>query len=76
MVQWLGLSTSTAGGLGLIPSWGTKVQQVALTQSKKKRKEKKKLSFDPLVPSHCHPTSFSYTHRLVERVINIISIKV
>ena len=25
MVQWLGLYTSTAGGTGLIPGWGTKI---------------------------------------------------
>ena len=27
MVQWLGLCTSTAGGVGLIPDWGTKIPQ-------------------------------------------------
>ena len=25
MVQWLGLCTSTAGGIGLIPGWGIKI---------------------------------------------------
>ena len=25
MVQWLRLHTSTAGGTGLIPGWGTKI---------------------------------------------------
>ena len=27
MVQWLGLCTSTAGGMGLIPGQGTKIPQ-------------------------------------------------
>ena len=27
MVQWLGLHTATAGGLGSIPGWGTKIPQ-------------------------------------------------
>ena len=24
-IQWLGLHASTAGGMGLIPGWGTKI---------------------------------------------------
>ena len=28
-VQWLGLHTSTAGGTGSIPGWGTKIPQAA-----------------------------------------------
>ena len=35
VVQWLGLCTSTAEGMHLIPSWGTKILQ-ALRHSKKK----------------------------------------
>ena len=26
-VQWLGLYASSAGGIGLIPGWGTKIPQ-------------------------------------------------
>ena len=37
-VQRLGLSTSTAGGSGLIPGWGTKILQ-ATQQIKKKKIE-------------------------------------
>ena len=37
----LGLSTSTAEGMCLIPSWGTKILQ-ALRHSQKKKKKKKK----------------------------------
>ena len=29
MVQWLELCTSTAGGTGSIPGWGTKIPQAA-----------------------------------------------
>ena len=37
-VQWLGLSTSTAGGSGLIPGWGTKILQATQRIKKKKKK--------------------------------------
>jgi len=36
-VQWLGLCTSTAGGMGLTPSWGSKISH-ALWHSQKKKK--------------------------------------
>ena len=36
MVQWLGLQASTAGGMGLIPSWGTKIPQKKKLFLKKK----------------------------------------
>ena len=42
MVQWLGFCTSTAGGMGLIPSWRTKIPH-AVVLSKKKKKKKKTL---------------------------------
>ena len=29
VVQWLRLCTSTAGGMGSIPGWGTKIPQAA-----------------------------------------------
>ena len=29
MVQWLRLSASTAGGMGSIPGWGTKILQAS-----------------------------------------------
>ena len=41
-VQWLELHASTAGGIGSIPSWGTKILQAARHSQKKKPKEKKK----------------------------------
>ena len=28
MVQWLGLSAFTAGALGSVPGWGTKILQI------------------------------------------------
>ena len=40
VVQWLGLHASTAGGVGLIPSWGTKTPH-AMRHGQKKRKKKK-----------------------------------
>ena len=36
-VQWFGLNTSTAGGSGLIPGWGTEVPQVCSIAKKKKK---------------------------------------
>ena len=39
MVQWLGLCTSTAGGIGLIPGQGVKILQVAWYNKKKKRQK-------------------------------------
>ena len=36
VVQWLGLRASTAGGLGLIPDWGTKILQATWYSRKKK----------------------------------------
>ena len=41
MVQWLRLRASTAGGMGLISDWGTKIMH-ALWYSKKKKKIKQK----------------------------------
>ena len=38
VVQWLGLSTFTAVGLGLIPGWGTKYLQSHMVGQKKKKK--------------------------------------
>ena len=38
MVQWLGLSSFTAKGLGLIPGWGTKTPQVMQCDQKSKTK--------------------------------------
>ena len=37
-VQWLGLNTSTAQGLGFIPGWGTKILQVKQHGPPKKKK--------------------------------------
>ena len=34
-VQWLGLCSSTAGDLGSIPGWGTKILQAAWSKKKK-----------------------------------------
>ena len=39
-VQWLGLHASTAGGVGLIPSWGTKTPHVMRHGQKKIWKKK------------------------------------
>ena len=44
MVQWLRLNTSTAGGIGSIPGWGTKIPHALWVQTKEK---KKCLSDDP-----------------------------
>ena len=35
-VQWFGLCTSIAGGVGLIPGWGTKIPKVQQKEKKKK----------------------------------------
>ena len=39
-VQWLRLQASTAGGVGSIPDWGTKIPR-APQHGKKKKKQKK-----------------------------------
>ena len=41
VVQWLGLSASTAGAPGSIPGWGTKIPQAM--QPKKERKKRNKV---------------------------------
>ena len=38
LVQWLRLSTSTAGGTGSIPGWGTKILQATQCSPKQKSK--------------------------------------
>ena len=40
VVQWLGLWASTAGGVGLIPGWGTKIPHAAWHDQKLKNKYK------------------------------------
>ena len=37
-VQWLGLHASTAGGMSLIPGWGTKIRHAAWCSQKKKER--------------------------------------
>ena len=50
VVQWFGLNTSTAGGPGLIPSWGTEIPQVCSTAEKRKRKlQSVSLGFDNII---------------------------
>ena len=39
-VQWLGLHASSAGGMGLIPGWGTKISHAVWCSQKKKKKKK------------------------------------
>ena len=39
VVQWLRLQAPNAGGLGSIPSWGTKIPHAASCDHKKKKKE-------------------------------------
>ena len=41
VVQWLRLSASTAGGMGLIPGQGTKIPYATWHNPKKKKKKKK-----------------------------------
>ena len=38
MVQWLRLCTSGAEGMGLIPSWGSKIPHAVQWQKKVKKK--------------------------------------
>ena len=40
MIQWLGLCSFTAEGMGSIPGLGTKILEAAQLQPKKKKKEK------------------------------------
>ena len=40
-VQWLRLCASTAGGMGSIPGWGTKIPHAAQYGQKEKRKKKR-----------------------------------
>ena len=40
LVQWLGLWVSTAGGVGLIPGWGTNIPHAAWHDQKLKNKYK------------------------------------
>ena len=35
VVQWLGLHTSSAGGVGLIPGWGTNIPHVVWRDQQK-----------------------------------------
>ena len=42
MVRWLALSTFTAGVLGLIPGWETKIPQAVQHRQKKREKKKRK----------------------------------
>jgi len=37
VVQWLGLHPSNAGGMGLIPGWGTKIPHAYTAQPKNKQ---------------------------------------
>ena len=37
VIQWLRLHTSTAGGMGLIPDWGTKILHARVSKQKKKK---------------------------------------
>ena len=51
LVQWLGLHASTAGGMGSIPGWGTKVPCAVWHGQKifkNKKIKKKKNKFSPL----------------------------
>ena len=48
MVEWLGLHTSTAGDLGLIPGWGTKIPQDMWRGQKKKKNSPQKEEFRQL----------------------------
>ena len=36
MIRWLGLHTFTAGAMGLIPGWGTKMPHLIWSGQKKK----------------------------------------
>ena len=42
VVQWLGLCTSTAGGTGSIPGWGTKILHASLGGQKTPQNQKNK----------------------------------
>ena len=63
MVLWLGLQTSTAGGTGSIPDWGTKILQAAQPQ---KETYSHVLNMPillckiqlPLVFDHCYSSNF------------------
>ena len=39
-IQWLRLHTSTSGGMGLIPGWGTKIPHPTCNTVKKIKKNK------------------------------------
>ena len=39
VIQWLGFHASTAGGIGSVPGWGTKIPQCPVAQSKIKIKQ-------------------------------------
>ena len=41
VVQWLGFCTSTTGGVGQIPGWGTKTSYAAQFGKEKKKKKNK-----------------------------------
>ena len=44
-VQWLRLHTSTAGGAGFIPGWGTKIPHATCRRQKQKQNKTKKTFF-------------------------------
>ena len=45
MVQWLGLCTFTAEGVGSIPVWGAKILASCVVQPKKEKKKKEISTF-------------------------------
>ena len=65
-VQWLGLRTSTAGGMGSIPGRGTKILYAAWhSQKKKKDKDLKTIHFKRYLSASKHGRESRHHHSLV-----------
>ena len=45
MVQWLKIRATTAGGMGLIPGWETKIPHARVVWTNKKKSENKYLKY-------------------------------
>ena len=58
VVQWLRICASTAGGMGSIPGWGTKIPHAAQSSQKQ---TKKKINGNPWTGDQCDLTA-SYGH--------------
>ena len=71
MVQWLRLCASTAGGLGLIPSWEAKIPHtMQVEQPKKKNSGKNVTTHTPLKQVYSSPAGEFGHHSLIGQALH------